>query len=562
MAPMERPDVEAPTSMMEMLCRHFFGLEAYENAVCMDAEQEAWMSKLVAWTCTVLGCDRKADERRPFRVDISHAVAAAMTAGTKMNPYECQFKLAPVVLAVNEALATLREGKEKTGEIDAKRKAVFEQGENMIHQLRAKLERGEITEDELHSKSKVVVRWQSTKDSELDLAFSELDSQLCSKVEAACDFILDAWKAIAAPGHMMPIPEQDEDVLMELEMALASSEKDNEQNSDQTQSQTDGLSPVPVIATQAGGRLEDLFIDYVKSNADWMQSSLVMTVTSKTAKELKMEEDYMMFKDLKQKYGAVTAKAIRDEKRGLQEQLDKKPDPQMLPWILAHPDLPGSEDHELVRVWESAKITSSNKNSTEATITTQMELTGQQTREILPAAMRSAASAACLPTPQGLMSRGSAEDLAAQAEEYKKLRKAGKGGFANQVKSKSKIANDKLEELAGLREQLAAKPAHMSEPLRIGYDAELELHDQALKEAVEQGLGSVVYESLRKADDLDEAPEKQQAVLEALAEKVKSYQDAASMIKKKIAEPKAKSEPKGKAKAKAKGKSKAKAAAK
>ena len=72
-----------------------------------------------------------------------------------------------------------------------------------------------------------------------------------------------------------------------------------------------------------------------------------------------------------------------------------------------------------------------------------------------------ASSTPCLPTPHGLMSRGSAEDLATQAEEYKKLRKAGKGGFANPVKGKSKIVNDKLEELAGLRDQLAAKPAHM-----------------------------------------------------------------------------------------------------
>ena len=125
---------------------------------------------------------------------------------------------------MNEALATLREGKEQTGEIDRKRKAVCEQGENMIHQLRAKLERGEITESELHSKSKVVVQWQSKKDSELDLASAELDSQLCTKVETACDFILDAWTAIAAPGQsMMPIPEQDEDVLMELEMGLEAS---------------------------------------------------------------------------------------------------------------------------------------------------------------------------------------------------------------------------------------------------------------------------------------------------------------------------------------------------
>ena len=37
-----------------------------------------------------------------------------------------------------------------------------------------------------------------------------------------------------------------------------------------------------------------------------------------------------------------------------------------------------------------------------------------------------------------------------------------------------------------------------------------------------------------QADDLDDSPEKQQACLDALAEKMKAYQDAASMIKKKV----------------------------
>ena len=66
-----------------------------------------------------------------------------------------------------------------------------------------------------------------------------------------------------------------------------------------------------------------------------------------------------------------------------------------------------------------------------------------------------------LPTPHGLMTKGSAEDLAKEAEEYKKLRKAGKNGFVQQAKGKIKGAKDKLDELAGLKDQLAAKPAHM-----------------------------------------------------------------------------------------------------
>ena len=59
------------------------------------------------------------------------------------------------------------------------------------------------------------------------------------------------------------------------------------------------------------------------------------------------------------------------------------------------------------------------------------------------------------------MTRGSAEDLAKEAEEFKKLRRAGKGGFAAQVKNKTKAVNDKVEELNSLTAQLEEKPAHM-----------------------------------------------------------------------------------------------------
>ena len=68
---------------------------------------------------------------------------------------------------------------------------------------------------------------------------------------------------------------------------------------------------------------------------------------------------------------------------------------------------------------------------------------------------------AALPQPAGLTSRGSAEDLEQTAEELKKLRKAGKSGVAKQVLAKVKVVSDKVKEIDGLQEQLAAKPEHM-----------------------------------------------------------------------------------------------------
>ena len=56
----------------------------------------------------------------------------------------------------------------------------------------------------------------------------------------------------------------------------------------------------------------------------------------------------MMYSDVRKKHGNVAGKAIRDEKRKLQDELDKNPNPEILPWILAHPDLPGSEAAGLI----------------------------------------------------------------------------------------------------------------------------------------------------------------------------------------------------------------------
>ena len=89
--------------------------------------------------------------------------------------------------------------------------------------------------------------------------------------------------------------------------------------------------------------MEDLFIEYLRSSGDWLNSSLVVKARSETSRELKHEECYTMFKDLKKIHGPIVAKSIRDEKRQLQEKLEAEPDPSILPWILPHPDLPGSE---------------------------------------------------------------------------------------------------------------------------------------------------------------------------------------------------------------------------
>ena len=65
------------------------------------------------------------------------------------------------------------------------------------------------------------------------------------------------------------------------------------------------------------------------------------------------------------------------------------------------------------------------------------------------------------PNQQALPVVGQQRNLEQTAEELKKLRKAGKSGVAKQVLAKVKVVSDKVKEIDGLQDQLAAKPEHM-----------------------------------------------------------------------------------------------------
>ncbi|CAE7042112.1 unnamed protein product, partial [Symbiodinium sp. CCMP2456] len=266
-------------------------------------------------------------------------------------------------------------------------------------------------------------------------------------------------------------------------------------------------------------KLEEIFVDYLKSGGSWLESSLVVSTSSKKSKELESKEVFIRYCDLKKRDGAVTAKLIRDEKRALQEELDKKPvvaGEEPLPFVFAHPDLPGSEEWELIRVFDSAAVVARDKKTQEANLSTgPMELDGQQTRVFLPAALgfgvsagSSAAGPTVLPQPSGLRSLGSKESLEKEAEQLKKMRKQGKGGTAGQVRTKVKQVNDKMTEADELIKKVN-ECEHVSQPLCKGYKDELEMHKAVLGEHIEKlqadGFDEGTAETVQQAfDDLTE----------------------------------------------------------
>ena len=90
--------------------------------------------------------------------------------------------------------------------------------------------------------------------------------------------------------------------------------------------------------------MQQLFEEYLACGGDWMQSSLVLNVTQKASSEISGKQRYVRYIDLRKQHGVTAARMIRESKRELQKQLEKKPDPSQAPWVMPHPDLPGSED--------------------------------------------------------------------------------------------------------------------------------------------------------------------------------------------------------------------------
>ena len=79
----------------------------------------------------------------------------------------------------------------------------------------------------------------------------------------------------------------------------------------------------------------------------------------------------------------------------------------------------------------------------------------------MPASVSGISGSAALPVPAGLRTLGSVEDMEKHAEELKKMRKSGKGGFATQVRGKAKVVEDKFKEIQDLKDKLAEKPPHL-----------------------------------------------------------------------------------------------------
>ena len=75
---------------------------------------------------------------------------------------------------------------------------------------------------------------------------------------------------------------------------------------------------------------------------------------------------------------------------------------------------------------------------------------------MLPAGPSSSSGTAAVPKPSGLLSLGSAEDIAAKAAEIKEARKnkGAKNASTNAAKSKLKTVVEKLEDLDTLKESL------------------------------------------------------------------------------------------------------------
>lgn len=129
------------------------------------------------------------------------------------------------------------------------------------------------------------------------------------------------------------------------------------------------------------GVLNGLFDEYLQSQGNWLESSLAVRLKQSSSTEALGEESMVPFKQLREQHGVSVARQMRHQKR----QLQAKAKPGDLPFVMEHPDMPGCEDWELIRVWTSTSFKKRSLEEREQELKGTVDLDASQTKEIMSA---------------------------------------------------------------------------------------------------------------------------------------------------------------------------------
>ncbi|CAE7035031.1 TNC [Symbiodinium sp. CCMP2592] len=231
--------------------------------------------------------------------------------------------------------------------------------------------------------------------------------------------------------------------------------------------------------------LSGLFDEYLKSDGIWLTSSLVTRLRRTSAVEALGEEAMVPFKQLKEEHGLQVAKQMRHQKRQLQAKA-KPTDP---PFCMDHPDMPGDEDWELIRVWRATTFKKKTCEENQQELEASVELDANQTKD-----MMSQGGFKVLPAP-----RDATEPLPSNKNDPKPRTKAAVG------RSKLKEIENKEGECKTLLSDVETSTL-LSTHLRDGYVNELRAHltkltemQKALSDAIDANDDSQISQQVQDA---------------------------------------------------------------
>lgn len=97
-----------------------------------------------------------------------------------------------------------------------------------------------------------------------------------------------------------------------------------------------------------------MFEDYIQSGENWMQSSLLISLTKTSSQRRRGRHTMLPYKDVKERFGLALAQQILHEKKNQEK---NKPKGDTCTYFMQHPDAPGQEDSvsdfvKAVLLWE------------------------------------------------------------------------------------------------------------------------------------------------------------------------------------------------------------------
>ncbi|CAE7857774.1 unnamed protein product, partial [Symbiodinium necroappetens] len=242
--------------------------------------------------------------------------------------------------------------------------------------------------------------------------------------------------------------------------------------------------------------LDGLYEEWVKSEENWLNSTIYLEAKRKNSKKFESAECYLSYKAIREKHGKLLAQSVAHEKKELQKMHGDKYE--NMPYWFENPDFRGVEDEELFLMFDHCSVTSKAKDTKEVSFQTGVQLDGAMPSLMKPGALETGLKPPAVEMPGSNLPLGGAQLPAnGKGGGRRPLRgqpsNTSQKGKTTQAKSQPALtvanarlreSGAKLMEIKGWKQVIKAKVG-MTTKMRDGFMEEIQVHEKEMNAATE-----------------------------------------------------------------------------